>query len=83
MAGHRNKDFDFVPWVGDRTGELLFQSPRVLPPFCVPVPCFLLLAHVFPIHLLACYKLARSYSATRKVHLVIRNLQSEVILVQN
>lgn len=42
MAGHRNKDY-FCALGGRSHGEVFF-IPRVLPPFCVPVPCFIWLA---------------------------------------
>ncbi|KAG2542309.1 hypothetical protein PVAP13_9NG839378 [Panicum virgatum] len=79
MAGHRNKDVDFVPWVGDRTGELYF-IPRVLPPFCVPVPCFLLLAARLSDTPLGMLQIGKELQRNTQGTIVIRNLQSEVAI---
>lgn len=50
MAGHRNKDVDFVPRVGDRTGGYFFYPPGSPSP-CVPVPASSCWLHVSLVHL--------------------------------
>jgi len=55
-------------------------SPRVLPPFCVPVPCFLLLAARLSDTPLRMLQIGKELQRNTQGTIVIRNLQSEVAI---